>query len=228
MTHFNDPVLGKVVVSRKRTSRYVKLGVMPNGEIRVSAPIFTPMYFIKSFVKKSRSELGKVLDQYRKKYTENMSIGKSHQLIVRAGFSENKVLYKKPNIYVYVAEQEDVSSEELQTEIREIVAKALRVEAKAYLPRRVEYIAEQTGLEFSKLRFSHAKGRWGSCNSDKTISLNIALMQLPFELIDYVIIHELAHTEHLNHSKDFWSLVESADPHYKSHKKTLKNHSPHI
>lgn len=228
MPNFHDQVLGKVVVSRGRSSRYVRLGVTPAGDIKVSAPLFTPMYFIKNLVKKSRSELAVMVQKYRTNYTHDEKIGKSHSLVINHSDQASVVRYKKPNIFVSINENDDILDNEIQSDIRELVIKALRNEAKAYLPRRVRYIADTFGFEYENLRFSHAKSRWGSCNSDGTISLNIALMKLPFELIDYVIIHELAHTKYLNHSKEFWGLVEKCDAHYKTNRKTLKNHSPHI
>ncbi len=228
MPNFHDQVLGKVIVSRGRTSRYVRLGVTPAGDIKVSAPLFTPMYFIKNFVKKSRGELTQMVKQYRTDYTQDTPIGKSHTLVITDIESLSKVVYKKPNILVNINTNEDILDDDIQFAIRQYVIKALRIEAKAYLPRQVEHIAQTHGFDYEKLRFSHAKSRWGSCNSDGTISLNIALMKLPFELIDYVIIHELAHTRYLNHSSDFWDLVHACDTNYKTHRKTLKNHSPHI
>lgn len=228
MPEFHDPVLGKIIVSRGRNARYVRLGVTTTGDIKVSAPIFTPMYFIKNFVKKSRKELSDIVSQYRTFYVEETTVGKSHTLAIEYGASEPAVSYKKPRIIAHLTSKNDLLSEEVQSQIRENVAKALRVEAKAYLPRRVEHIASLLGMSYGNIRFSHAKSRWGSCNSDGTIRLNIALMKLPFELIDYVIVHELAHTKFLDHSADFWDLVESCDPQYKIHKKTLKNYSPHI
>ncbi len=228
MADFHDQVLGKVVVSRGRSSRYVRLGVTPAGDIKVSAPLLTPMYFIKNIVRKSRKELAQMVGQYRTHYVEDTEVGKSHQFIVEHTQTEPEVLYKKPLIIARIRDENDILENTFQSEIRALVAKALRNEAKAYLPRRIEYIASQYGFSYEKLRFSHAKSRWGSCNSDGTISLNIALMKLPFELIDYVIIHELAHTRYLNHSKEFWSLVQKCDSNYKNHRKILKNHSPHI
>ena len=228
MPEFHDQILGKVIVSRTRNARYVRLGVTTTGDIKVSAPIFTPMYFIKNFVRKSRTELQNMLHQYRTAYTQPTKIGKSHLLQIEKNAPETNVVYKKPNIVVRVESEDDISSEKVQTLIREQVAKAYRVEAKAYLPRRVEYVAQHFGFSYSKVRFSHAKSRWGSCNNDGTISLNIALMKLPFELIDYVIIHELAHTKHLDHSPEFWQQVAQCDKNYKVHRKALKNYSPHI
>lgn len=228
MPHFHDPILGKVTVSRTRSARYVRLGITSGGDIKVSAPFFTPMYFIRAFVKKSRSELQGVIDQYRTVYASNMKIGKSHELVIDYSAATTDVKYKKPSVLVRIRDDDDILDDDIQAAIREKVVKALRSEAKAYLPRRLQHIADSKDFQYTKVRFSHAKGRWGSCSSDGTISLNIALMKLPFELIDYVLIHELAHTKFLNHSASFWNLVEQFDPLYKTHRKALKNESPHI
>ena len=123
---------------------------------------------------------------------------------------------------------ENLESPLAQAEIRKIVAKILRKQARAYLPRRVDFLAEKHGFTFEKLRFSHTSSRWGSCSSRGTISLNIALMNLPLHLIDYVIIHELCHTRQMNHSEKFWVEVEKYDPNYRAHVREMKNFSPQI
>lgn len=109
---------------------------------------------------------------------------------------------------------------------RDLKQKLLRKQAKKYLPYRLDYFAKLHGYKYQKLRFSHAKTRWGSCSSGGTISLNIALMDLPKHLRDYVIIHELAHLSHLNHSSAFWQEVALHDPDYQTHRQELKNYSP--
>ena len=75
---------------------------------------------------------------------------------------------------------------------------------------------------------SHANTRWGSRSSSGTISLNIGLMNLPQELSDYVILHELAHINHMDHSEKFWAEVAEHDPKYKQHRKALKGYSPGV
>jgi len=92
----------------------------------------------------------------------------------------------------------------------------------------LSFLAEEHGFSFKRTKITHASSRWGSCSSAGTISLNIGLMNLPFELIDYVIIHELCHTRHMNHSASFWREVAQFDPSYKIHRAELKKYSPHI
>ncbi|MBQ6414557.1 M48 family metallopeptidase [Candidatus Saccharibacteria bacterium] len=111
---------------------------------------------------------------------------------------------------------------------RDYQKKLLMKKAREYLPYRLEYYAKLYGYSYTKCRLSHANTRWGSCSSNKTISLNIGLMKLPEILRDYVILHELAHLNHMDHSKAFWAEVGSHDKNYKNHEKKLKHFSPGI
>jgi predicted metal-dependent hydrolase len=111
---------------------------------------------------------------------------------------------------------------------RDAKKKLLAKDAKAYLPYRLEFLAKKYGYSYERLRLSHASTRWGSCSSTGTISLNIGLMHLPEPLREYVILHELAHTLHMNHSSDFWAEVAKTDPLYKPHRAKLKLFSPSV
>ena len=111
---------------------------------------------------------------------------------------------------------------------RDYQKKQLAKKARAYLPYRLAYFAKLYGYQYDKCRLSHANTRWGSCSSNRTISLNIGLMKVPEVLRDYVIIHELAHLNHMDHSPAFWEEVSQHDPKYKLHRKKLKMYEPGI
>lgn len=156
-----------------------------------------------------------------------MIVGKSHSIHVRHGASDS-VRRKGLQIIVTLEPQSTTRDTAIVESVRKEIRTALRKEAKAHLPKRIDHLATLHGFSYTSLRFTHASTRWGSCNSKKAISLNIALMALPFELIDYVLIHELAHTIHLNHSKDFWAEVARIDPDFIQHRAELKRHNPAV
>ena len=111
---------------------------------------------------------------------------------------------------------------------RDAKQRILTKKAKEYLPYRLEYLAKRYGYKYDKCRLTHANTRWGSCSSNRTISLNIGLMQVPEILRDYVILHELAHLNHMDHSDAFWAEVGSHDKNYKEHRRKLKAFNPGV
>lgn len=92
----------------------------------------------------------------------------------------------------------------------------------AFIEERIQYYSEVMNLVYSKLKFRKMKSRWGSCNSKKEITLNKELTRVDKNLIDYVVVHELAHLKHMNHSKEFHSLVDLYLPSSKLYRKELK------
>lgn len=226
----HDEEFGKITVRRSARATQVRLRVAPDGTLRASLPLYAPTFLVKRLIKSSRSELRELLSQAQPSisYTDGMQIGKSHTLIVRPTSSSFQVSLRGQQIIVSLPVDATLNDTHVVRSIRDTVIAALRVEAKSYLPKRLSFLAQKYGFSYKKVRFSHASGRWGSCTSEGTISLNIALMKLPFEQIDYVIIHELAHTRHMNHSSEFWSLVSEGDPDYKAHRNALKQEAPTI
>lgn len=111
---------------------------------------------------------------------------------------------------------------------RDARKKLLNKQAHAYLPYRLDFWAQKYGYHYQSLRLTHANTRWGSRSSTGTISLNIGLMKIPEVLRDYVILHELAHINHMNHSSAFWQEVAVHDPNYKKHRKALKLFQPGV
>lgn len=98
-----------------------------------------------------------------------------------------------------------------------------QIHSREFIQTRVQYYSELMNLAFTKLKFRKMRSRWGSCNSRREITLNSELFRVSGELVDYVIVHELAHIRHMNHSKDFHELVEHYLPDSKEYRKELKN-----
>jgi predicted metal-dependent hydrolase len=230
MPVIEDEEFGKIIVRRSARSRQVRLKVGPDGLLKASLPLYAPLLLVKKLIKSSRSQLRELMDQASThiSFVDGMRIGKSHVLRVRSTKGALQVKRGGQHINVLLPEESTLDDADVIREIRKVMQAALRIEAKSYLPKRLSFLAEEYGFTYTQVRFSHASGRWGSCNSEGVISLNIALMKLPFELIDYVIIHELSHTLHLNHSEAFWQQVAIGDPQYRSHRKALKLETPSI
>jgi predicted metal-dependent hydrolase len=104
--------------------------------------------------------------------------------------------------------------------------RALKREAERLLPPRLHNLAVKFGHHYSSVGVKQLKRRWGSCDSHQAITLNLFLMELPWEYIDYVLLHELTHTMHMNHGPAFWRLLVSMDPRARDLSRILRKHQP--
>lgn len=226
-----DKEFGEIKIRKNKLARSVKLSVGVDGSLRASIPYYSPEFAVRRLVNGNRDEIRKMLATHNAKnsYQDGDLIGKTHTLFLRKFSGEEiKISNEGNQILVQIPQELAFENPLVQSEIRKTVSKILRKQAKAYLPRRIDFLAEKYGFSFEKLRFSHTGTRWGSCSSSGTISLNIALMNLPHHLIDYVIIHELCHTRQMNHSSKFWREVEKYCPDYKKYVQEIKQFSPSI
>ena len=226
-----DKEFGEIKIRKNKLARSVKLSVGVDGNLRASIPYYSPEFAVRRLVNGNRDEIRKMLATHNVKnsYQDGDLIGKTHTLFLRKFSGEEiKISNEGNQILVQIPQELAFENPLVQSEIRKTVSKILRKQAKAYLPRRISFLAEKYGFSFEKLRFSHTGTRWGSCSSSGTISLNIALMNLPHHLIDYVIIHELCHTRQMNHSSKFWQEVEKYCPDYKKYVQEIKQFSPSI
>ena len=107
-----------------------------------------------------------------------------------------------------------------QAELRRLAAleNRYRNAAKDYFTKRVAYYHTLTGGVYHTITVRDQKSRWGSCSSRGTLSFNYRLMFAPPRVLDYVVVHELCHLTHMNHSKDFWNMVRQIMPDYKIYK----------
>ena len=112
-----------------------------------------------------------------------------------------------------------------QSPIRDISPeekKRLMKQAHNLIPARVAYYAPIVGVSYNRIAIRDTKTRWGSCSKDGNLNYSFRLVKMPLEILDYVIVHELCHRIHMNHSKEFWAEVERVLPDYKERRKYLK------
>ena len=200
-------------------SKNIKISLKQDSTILVTMPIYCPYKTAREFLlsnfekikgfKKEENFLSKDL----KTKFETLKIIESDSL---------KVETKKNIVYFYYPNDVDFNSEIVQDKLKEAYLRALKIEAKNYLPDRLNYLAKKYGFSYRKVSLRNQKTRFGSCSYFNDISLNINLMRYDFDCIDYVIIHELCHTRVKNHSEKFWIEVGNIIPNYKAIRRRLK------
>ena len=106
----------------------------------------------------------------------------------------------------------------------EVLENRYRKAAKDYFTARVAYYHAFTGGHYTLITIRDQKSRWGSCSSRGTLSFNYRLMFAPLKVLDYVVVHELCHLTHMDHSRNFWNMVERIMPDYRIYKQWLREH----
>ena len=106
---------------------------------------------------------------------------------------------------------------------QQIDVESCKTKAAQLIPQRVTFYSDITGIDCKKVKITSAKKRWGSCSSRGNLNFSWRLVLAPLPVIDYVVVHELAHIIHRNHSKRFWALVKKLYPNYKTCRKWLRS-----
>ena len=104
-----------------------------------------------------------------------------------------------------------------------VLQRWVRKQAEFYIPQWLQAASKDAKLPYKKVTIRRQKTLWGSCSSKASINLNDKLLFLPFPMVRYVLMHELCHTVHMNHSPDFWALVEQKEPNYQALDKDLND-----
>ena len=112
--------------------------------------------------------------------------------------------------------------------LRSLIEHWYRKEAASHFARRIEHYAPRLGVRPSKVTVRGQRSRWGSCSAKGAVSLNWRLMLAPGELADYVVVHELCHLRHLNHSPRFWAMVGGIIPDYRRRRRCLDALQGHL
>jgi predicted metal-dependent hydrolase len=224
------PGVGRVGLYKRRGVSSIKLSVTSTGDIRVSMPQWMPY---KAAIAFASSQHQWILDHQKpiKVIKTGTRLGKSYYFrVVRSDeYPELEVKIVGGEIRIYCSNYlEDIELTLKNPKIQKIANKALKREADNILPDRLESLASLHDYSYNDLKIRHLKSRWGSCDQHKNITLNYFLVQLPWELIDYVLIHELSHTKVLSHGPNFWEEVVKSMPDWKQRRRELKKYEPSV
>ena len=124
--------------------------------------------------------------------------------------------------YTYI--EKGISQEDRTFRIEFVFEKLLRIMAREYITKRVEYYKNITGFRYNEIRIKSQKTLWGSCSRLDNLNFNWKLIMTPEYILDYIVVHELCHLLHMNHSKEYWDTVAHYMPDYKNAKRWLKEH----
>jgi predicted metal-dependent hydrolase len=220
------PEIGSITIYKRRGARSIRLSIRENT-VRVTLPYWLPYKAGIEFAKQHEAWISKhrIIPEL---LSGGQSIGKKHHLRFQRSQTAQKVTsrIKDQLITVQLPEQVTPSSHQAQTIASRAAVRALKQEAEELLPRRLRALAEAHEFTFKSVEVKRLKSRWGSCNHKKEIVLNCFLMQLPWELIDYVLMHELVHTRILAHGPKFWGELRGYVPDLAQIRKEIRSHRP--
>jgi predicted metal-dependent hydrolase len=213
-----DPTI-RIIRSVRRS---ISIQIRPDASVIVRAPVFVPMGIINRFIeeKKDWIELQKSKLTVRpkpdaKRYTNG-----------------EKLLYLGNPVTLAIGDHQSIQVTHSQLQFPKFLEFRIKEElsvwyisqARQLITERVVYNAKLMNVSYKNISFSDTKSKWGSCTHDNRLQFCWRLIMAPILVINYVVIHELAHTVEKNHSDDFWRKVRAYNPSYKQQIKWLKVH----
>jgi predicted metal-dependent hydrolase len=219
-----------VALYKRKGLRTMKLSIRANGEVRVSLPHFVPYQAAVQFVQSRRGWLDAHRPPADSVLQNAQAIGKQHTLRFVSNFHSAASKSRLNGTEIIVTHPAELSWDDpaVQQVASAAAIRALRQEAESILPARVAAIASEADFVYKSVVVKKLTGRWGSCDQNNNIVLNLYLMQLPWDLIDYVIMHELVHTRHLNHGNGFWGTFLEHEPTAKTLRRRMRAYQPNL
>ena len=202
-------------VRASERARRLAVRVLPGGLVEIVVPRGTRPRAVEQFVARHRRWIERTLDLYRPAggtagdgLPEGIhfpACGRSYRVTYAGGNGSPRLAVTEGSLLV-------TGAGDRAALLRHALQRFTMREAHAALAPWLAELSAATGLQYSRLQIRRQRTRWGSCSPTGTISLNACLMFQPIPVVNYLLIHELAHTRHLNHSRRFWGLVERFEP----------------
>lgn len=187
---------------------------------------------VKLFLERLKKDLPEIFGKGEEKPKTEIKLGKPET--PHLSISGNKVLYNgdllDARIYLTPDQEEGVAfdgtifhvyQQSKDSNPSELVTQWLKNKAKEIIPQKTKQWAEKIGVEFNNIVIKDQQTVWGSCSSKKNLNFSYRIIKMPTAVQDYLIVHELCHLIHMNHSPEYWALVAQFCPDHKIHKRWL-------
>ncbi len=229
---FKDYVLDDqttITIYKRAGSKSLRLSITSTGKIRVTIPTWAPYQAGLQF---ARTRLDWIQNQQKPPdlLQPGQAVGKAHHLKFVAQATSQRITTRVLAGQIVIGYPQKLSPDDtsVQNAARTACIRALRRQAEQLLPQRLQTLASQHGFAYRSVGIKQLKSRWGSCDQSQNIVLNLFLMQLPWDLIDYVLLHELVHTRVLHHGPIFWAAFEIVLPGAKNIRKNIRQYQPRL
>lgn len=190
----------KIIKSFRKT---LSMKMDETGDLIIKAPYHATKKSIQNFVDSNKKWVEEKKKNVMERYREFKEWEKFYyfweQYVLKFDAENEKMYFDWMTFYLHKKHKKLV---------KEKLIEFYKEEARAYIKKRAEQIALINKVKFNWIKITSAKTRWGSCTSNQNINFTYRLIMAPNKVIDYVIVHELAHLKEMNHSKKFWDLVE--------------------
>ena len=196
-------------------ARRLAVRVLPGGLVEIVVPRGTRPRVIEQFVSRHRTWIERKLALYRPLDTAPSgglpgeihfaASGRRYELRFIESLNAARLVVDGTNLLLHGSPSRSVL-------LRHVLQRFTMREAHATLAPWLASLAATSGLHYERIQIRRQRTRWGSCSRSGTISLNACLLFQSPQVVNYLLIHELAHTQHMNHSRRFWTLVESLEP----------------
>lgn len=223
---FDVPGVGNVHVYKRAGTRNLRLSVRSDGSIRVTIPGWAAYAAGVNFARSRADWIRAHAVEPATALPDGHPVGKSHHLRFQSSATVAKPTSRIRQTEIVISYPPHMTHEHdaVQKLVGTASVRALRVQAAQLLPIRLAELSRKYGFSYRSVTIKNLKTRWGSCDQDGNIVLNLYLMQLPWHLIDYVLLHELTHTKVMRHGPPFWDAMTAIEPKSQALRREIRTH----